>query len=283
MQRIDTAPGTLRRSQSDEAQPPAAKPVAPAVRDRAIDEYDHLHPLLVEFARRDPDDPRRRVLRDELLGELLPIVHHVASRYRNRGEPAADLEQVGTIGLMLALDRFDPERGHAFLSFAVPTITGEIRRHFRDRTWSMRVPRALKDLQGPVREAVVELSPKLGRAPRPSEIAAHLTVTTDLVIEALHAAHAHTADSLDAQTYSNGQPLAAHVGRLDTALDMVENRGALAAAFAQLSERERRILVLRFFDDMTQTQIGARLGISQMHVSRLLARALATLRGRIDA
>jgi len=126
-------------------------------------------------------------------GELLPMVHHIASRYRNRGEPAADLEQVGTIGLMLALDRFDPDRGHAFLSFAVPTITGEIRRHFRDRTWFMRVPRALKDLQGPVRDAVTTLSTKLGRGPRPTEIAAHLDVTTDLVIEALHAAHAHTA------------------------------------------------------------------------------------------
>jgi len=196
VQRVSDAPSRATGAAGGEARTAAQRPERVRNVRRPDDgdgEYDRLHPLLVEFARRGPTDPHRQALRDELLGELLPMVHHIASRYRNRGEPTADLEQVGTIGLMLALDRFDPDRGHAFLSFAVPTITGEIRRHFRDRTWFMRVPRALKDLQGPVRDAVTTLSTKLGRGPRPTEIAAHLDVTTDLVIEALHAAHAHTA------------------------------------------------------------------------------------------
>jgi RNA polymerase sigma-B factor len=247
----------------------------------AHDTYDHLTPLLYEFAALPPSDRRRRALRDELATGYLPVVQHIARRYRNRGEPIDDLEQVGAVGLLGALERFDPSHGVGFLSFAVPTITGEIRRHFRDRTWAMRVPRRLKDLQGPMGEAVGVLTTSLGRAPRPTEIAAHLDVPVAEIVDALAAQQAHTPDSLDAFTPAGD---AAHqLGTVDTALASAEYRHELRAALAELPDRERAIVVLRFFGDLTQSQIAERFGLSQMHVSRLLGQTLARLRARIDA
>lgn len=270
--------------------PPSVALVAPRtgeepVADHYVDEYRHLAPQLAEFAATDPDDPRRRVLRDELAAGFWPVVVHIARRYRDRGEPLADLEQIGAIGLLAALNRFDPDRGADFLSFAVPTITGEIRRHFRDRTWAMRVPRRLKDLQGPIREAVATLTTSLGRAPRPSEIAAHLDTTVEQVVDALGAGQAYSADSLDAIVGRTGSGLALGelLGAADDALTTAEYRGELRQALAELPERERTIVVLRFFGDLTQTQIAAQVGLSQMHVSRLLSQTLAVLRRRIDA
>ncbi|MCW2717423.1 MAG: polymerase, sigma 28 subunit, Sig subfamily [Pseudonocardia sp.] len=243
--------------------------------------YSHLAPILAQFAALSVEDPQRRVLRDRLATAFLPVVRHIALRYQGRGEPTADLEQAGAVGLLGALERFDPGYGKDFLSFAVPTITGSIRRHFRDRTWSMRVPRRLKDLQGTIRDATEVLSETLGRAPRPSEIAAHLQTSVDEVIDALNAAHAHTPDSLDVLLTSAGRPLGDRLGQVDTALDSVDYRVALRSALQELPDREREILILRFFDDMTQTQIATAVGISQMHVSRLLSRSLATLHERI--
>jgi RNA polymerase sigma-B factor len=245
--------------------------------------YGHLAPLLSELASLPPDDSRRAELREELVAGYLSVVRHIARRYAGRGEPLADLEQVGAIGLLNALDRFDPERGIDFLSYAIPTITGEMRRHFRDHTWSMRVPRPLKDLQGPIRQAVAALSNDLGRAPRPTEIAAQLGVAVELIIEALNAQQAYACDSLDKVVGDTGTTRGDLLSRVDESLATAEYRDALRKALDELPERERTILVLRFFGDMTQTQIATRVGLSQMHVSRLLTQILATLRADLEA
>jgi RNA polymerase sigma-B factor len=249
--------------------------------------YDHLAPLLAEFASLDRADPRRRTLRDELATAFMPVVRNIAGRYRGRGEPVDDLEQVGAIGLLNALERFDPERFHPeegfdFLSYAVPTITGEVRRHFRDRTWSMRMPRRLKELQGPVRRAVATLSSTLERAPRPREIAALLDIPLDDVIEALKAQTAYAADSLDALAGNRDVALGDLLGQVDAELETAEYREALHLALAELPERERTIVLLRFFGNLSQTQIAEQVGISQMHVSRQLSRTLAVLRQRLE-
>jgi RNA polymerase sigma-B factor len=249
---------------------------------RHTDNYDHFLPLLEEFAALDADDPRRRTLRERLVAGFLPVAQHIATRYRNRGEPLDDLEQVAAVGLLKAVDRYDPAHDRHFLSYAIPTITGEVQRHFRDKTWAVRVPRALKDLQGPVRQAVTELSRMLQRAPRPSEIAAHLGIGVEQVIEALQAHDAHSPTSFETPV-SDGNVLADTLGGWDAELEQAEYRHTLRPLLAGLPERERTILVLRFVENMTQTQIAAQVGISQMHVSRLLAQTLAQLRGKLDA
>ncbi len=249
---------------------------------RKPDSYEHLLPLLEEFAALGTDDPRRPVLRERLVAGFLPVAHHIAARYRNRGEPLDDLEQVGAVGLLKAVDRYDPAHERHFLSYAIPTITGEIQRHFRDQTWVIRVPRALKDLQGPVRQAVNELSAQLQRAPRPSEIAARLGIGVEQVIEALQAHDAYSPTSFETPV-NDGQVLSDTVGGWDAELEQAEYRHTLRPLLAGLPERERTILVLRFFENMTQTQIAARVGISQMHVSRLLAQTLVQLRRQLDA
>jgi RNA polymerase sigma-B factor len=245
--------------------------------------YGHLDPLLEEFASLAPDDLRRRVLRDELVAGFRPVVRNVAARYRGRGEPVTDLEQVGMIGLLKAVDRFDPTRSVNFLSYLVPTVTGEIRRYFRDRAWSMRVPRRLKDLQVPIREAAAVLSQELQRAPRPSEIADRLGIGLEDVLEGLQAQATYSASSLDALVSEPGSAPNELVGRADAELDKVEYRQALRQFLDELPDRERKILLLRFFGDLTQTQIASEMGISQMHVSRLLSQTLATLRRRFEA
>ena len=211
------------------------------------------------------------------------MVQHIARRFAGRGEPVDDLEQAGTVGLLNAVDRFEPDRGIDFLSYAVPTITGEVRRHFRDRTWSMRVPRRLKDLQSSINGAVGPLSQQLGRAPRPSEIAAHLGIATEEVVEGLDAQQAYRSSSLDELVSGADTALTETLGTADAELEKVEYRQTLAPLLDELPERERTILVLRFFGNMTQTQIADRVGISQMHVSRLLAQTVAILRRRMLA
>jgi RNA polymerase sigma-B factor len=244
-------------------------------------EYGHLEPLFAELARLGPGHPDRAALRSKLITGYLPVVRHIARRFAGRGEPVDDLEQAGTLGLLGAVDRFDPGHGSDFLSFAVPTITGEIRRHFRDRTWGMRVPRRLKDLQGTIAGAVGPLSQELGRAPRPSEIAVRLGLSVDEVLEGLDAQHAYRNASLDELVAGADVPLTDTLGSADAELEKVEYREVLAPLLAELPERERAILVLRFFGNQTQTQIADRVGVSQMHVSRLLARTLADLRAKM--
>ncbi len=244
-------------------------------------DYAHLAPLFEDFVALPPGHPERAALRAKLVTGYLPVVQHIARRFSGRGEPIDDLEQAGTVGLLGAVDRFDPARGVDFLSYAVPTITGEIRRHFRDRTWSMRVPRRLKDLQGSINGAVGPLSQELGRAPRPSEVAARLGVTTEEVVEGLDAQHAYRSSSLDELVAGADTPLTDTLGDVDAELDNVEYRETLAPLLDELPERERTILLLRFFGNLTQTQIADRVGISQMHVSRLLSQTLVQLRRRM--
>ena len=246
-------------------------------------DYAHLAPLFVEFAALPPGHPERVALRNKLVTGYLPVVQHIARRFGGRGEPVDDLEQAGTVGLLNAVDRFEPGRGIDFLSYAVPTITGEVRRHFRDRTWSMRVPRRLKDLQSSINGAVGPLSQELGRAPRPSEIAARLGIATEEVVEGLDAQQAYRSTSLDELVSGADTALTDTLGVADAELDKVDYRQTLAPLLDELPERERTILVLRFFGNMTQTQIADRVGISQMHVSRLLAQTLSQLRRRMLA
>jgi RNA polymerase sigma-B factor len=248
-------------------------------------QYSHLHPLLVHYAGLSEHDPARIRLREQLLTGYLPVAHHLAQRYARRGVPIDDLVQVATIGLINAVDRYDPAVGGGFLAYAVPTMRGELRRYFRDHTWSMRVPRRIKDLHVAVSRASTALSVELGRAPRPSEIAGRLDVPLDDVLEALQASEAYTSRSLDtAMAYEvDGQTkLGDLLGQADARLELVEYRHALRPMLAELPERERTILVLRFFGDMTQTQIAEQIGVSQMHVSRLLSQTLARLREQLS-
>lgn len=244
-------------------------------------EYDHLAPLFVELAELAEDDPRRATLRDKLVTEHLPLAEHIAQRFAGRGTPKEDLVQVATVGLIKAVDRFQPDRGSDFLSYAVPTVMGEVRRHFRDAVWSIRVPRKLKERYLAVAAASNTLSQSLGRAPRPSELAEYLGIDKEEVYQGLEAGRAYHASSLDEPLTSGdeaGTPLGDSIGDDDPDLADVETHAALQPLISELPERERRVLKLRFFDNMTQTQIAERIGVSQMHVSRLLSRILERLR-----
>lgn len=247
--------------------------------------YDHLTTLFVELAALDENDPKRADLREELVTGHLPLAEHIATRFSNRGVPREDLVQVATVGLINAVDRFQPDRGSDFLSFAVPTVMGEVRRHFRDASWSMRVPRRLKELNLSISAASAELSQRIGRAPTPSEIARHLGLSQEDVYEGLEAGNAYHSVSLDEalSADTDSDALADTLGEEDTALEGVEYHEALRPLIERLPDRERQILTLRFFRNMTQTQIAERVGISQMHVSRLLAKTLNRLRnGLLD-
>jgi RNA polymerase sigma-B factor len=246
----------------------------------ASDDYQHLTPLFQEFASLDEDDPRRSELRDRLVTGHLPLAEHIAQRFSGRGVAKEDLVQVARVGLINAVDRFDPARGSDFLSFAVPTVMGEVRRHFRDTGWVIRVPRRLKELHLSINNASTQLSQRLGRAPTPSEIAEHLGLTPEEVYEGLEAGNAYHSMSLDEVLSADTENLALGdtLGEEDAALAGVENHETLQPLVRQLPERERTILALRFVHNMTQTQIAERVGISQMHVSRLLARTLKKLR-----
>ena len=232
----------------------------------------------VMFAERaESGDP---AIREELVRMHLPLVEYLARRFRNRGEPLEDLVQVATIGLIKSVDRFDLERGVEFSTYATPTIVGEIKRHFRDKGWAIRVPRRLQELKLSLTKATSELSQRLGRAPTVAELAEHLGLAEEEILEGLESANAYSAVSLDAPDSGDEDSPAVSdsLGQVDDALEGVEYRESLKPLLEKLPPREKRILLLRFFGNMTQSQIAAELGISQMHVSRLLARTLAQLR-----
>ncbi|SDY44414.1 RNA polymerase sigma-B factor [Amycolatopsis xylanica] len=247
------------------------------------DEYAHCVPLLEELAALDADDPRRDAVRHQLVTEFLPVAEHIAYRFTGRGEPREDLLQVARIGLINAVDRFQPDRGSDFLSFAVPTIMGEVRRHFRDTGWAVRVPRRLKELHLSLSQGSSTLSQRLGRAPTPTELAEHLGLDVDEVREGLLAGNAYQTLSVDKPIFSDSETmsLADTLGEDDLDLVNVENHEALQPLLRELPARERSILVMRFFGNMTQTQIADKIGISQMHVSRLLSQTLDQLRGKL--
>ncbi|MER6349949.1 SigB/SigF/SigG family RNA polymerase sigma factor [Streptomyces sp. NPDC001595] len=227
-----------------------------------------------------PDGPERDAVRDELVTAWLPMAHRIAGRFRDRGEAVEDLRQVAALGLVKAIDRYDPERG-AFESYAVPTITGEVKRHFRDRMWALRVPRRVQELRNKVRVARRELAQAPGtREPTVAEIAAHTGLTEEEVGAGLEALESFSTLSLDAELSGDedGYSLADTLGAPDSSYDIVVDRESAKECLRNLPERERAILYMRFFEDMTQSRIADRLGISQMHVSRLISRSCARVR-----
>ncbi|MEA2387181.1 MAG: polymerase sigma-B factor [Thermoleophilaceae bacterium] len=218
--------------------------------------------------------------RERLVERFLPLARQLARRYGAAGEPLDDLTQVASLGLVKAIDRYELDRGTAFSSFAVPTILGEIKRHFRDTGWTLRVPRAIQERRMQVNRAIPALTAGLGRSPTTAEIAEHIDATSEEVVEAIEAAVAYEPVSLDTSPGSDEEDdtWASSVGAEDPAYDIVEYGATLEPALKVLTPRERLILHLRFVEDMTQSQIAEKVGISQMHVSRLIRKALETMR-----
>ncbi len=265
-------PGDLAEG-GDLAEPPPRMQHGPRERNRARDLFEQL-------SRLPADDADRLRIRSELVELHLPLVEYLARRFRNRGEWLDDLTQVATIGLIKSIDRFDLDRGVEFSTYATPTIVGEIKRHFRDKGWAVRVPRRLQELKLALAKAISELAQNLGRAPTVAELAEHLQMSEEEVLEGLESANAYSTVSLDAPDSGDedAPAVSESLGMVDDALEGVEYRESLKPLLEQLPPREKRILLLRFFGNMTQSQIATELGISQMHVSRLLARTLAQLR-----
>ncbi|MEG8278195.1 RNA polymerase sigma factor SigF [Streptomyces sp. AHA2] len=231
-----------------------------------------------------PAGPERDALRDAVVEAWLPMADRLAGRFRSRGESYEDLRQVAALGLVKAVDRYDPARGTAFESYAVPTVTGEIKRHFRDHMWTLHVPRRVQELRNRVRFATRELSQTSpGHRPTVAEIAAHTGMSEEDVRAGQEALESFTALSLDAELpgSDDGYSLGDALGTSDPALETVVDREAVKARLAALPERERAILYMRFFGDMTQSRIAEELGISQMHVSRLLSRCCGRVREQV--
>ncbi len=222
--------------------------------------------------------------RDELVHRFMPLARRLAGRYRHTGEPQDDLEQVAYVGLIKAIDRYDPDLG-PFVRYAVPNVLGELKRHFRDKGWGIHVPRSLQERFLKINEAVDVLSGRLGRSPSPRDIAAHVGMTLEEVLEALDAASAYTPVALDAP--HPGDPdgdrtLGDNLGSEDQRYELVELGNTVAPAVRALPERELAILRMRFIEDLTQSEIAERVGVSQMHVSRLLRRSLDRLGAAAD-
>lgn len=223
--------------------------------------------------------------RDQLIVSHLNLVRFLASKFKNRGEPLDDLVQVGTIGLIKAIDRFDPERGLEFTTYATPTILGEIKRHFRDKGWSIRVPRRLQELSAKVNQATEELTVELQRSPSVEEIAAKLGVSAEEILEAMESSGAYTSVSLEAGGTSEDDEAPALIDRLgsvDEDLDASDDRMVIDDAIRDFSPREQEIVRMRFIDGLTQVEIAKRLGVSQVQVSRLLRRTLRKIQDKID-
>ncbi|MBT1094696.1 SigB/SigF/SigG family RNA polymerase sigma factor [Streptomyces sp. Tu102] len=232
-----------------------------------------------------PEGPERKVLKDELIQAWLPMAERIAVRFKGRGESLEDLYQVAALGLVKAVDHYDPARGHAFEAYAVPTITGEIKRHFRDHMWTLHVPRRVQDLRNRVRSSSKELSQQTsGRAPTIPEIAEHAQLSEDEVRTGMEALDCFSALSLEAEMPgTDGYALGDAIGGPDPAYEIVVDRVSVTPCLQRLPERERTILYLRFFRGMTQSRIACQLGISQMHVSRLLSGCFAHLREELLA
>ncbi|AKH86790.1 RNA polymerase sigma factor [Streptomyces sp. CNQ-509] len=242
--------------------------------------------LFAELTALEPGTPEHTRVRTALIEANLPLVRYAAARFRSRNEPMEDVLQVGTIGLIHAIDRFDPARGVQFPTFAMPTVIGEIKRYFRDNVRTVHVPRRLHELWAQVSGATEDLTVRHGRAPTTAEIAAHLKIGEEEVRACREAGRSYYATSLEAAQEGDGMPgLLDRLGYEDPALAGVEHRDLVRHLLVQLPEREQRILMLRYYRNMTQSQISAELGLSQMHVSRLLSRSFARLRSanRIDS
>ncbi|MFG2990018.1 RNA polymerase sigma factor SigF [Streptomyces sp. NPDC048257] len=291
--------GPMSENQQEQPQPsqpteaaataPVPAPVVPAapvfpVTHALPDPRDRsgARALFIELRALPDGSVEKAELRNRLVRMHLPLVEHLARRFRNRGEPLDDLTQVATIGLIKSVDRFDPDRGVEFSTYATPTVVGEIKRHFRDKGWAVRVPRRLQELRLSLTTATAELSQQHGRSPTVHELAERLGISEEEVLEGLESANAYSTLSLDVPDTDDESPAVADtLGSEDEALEGVEYRESLKPLLEGLPPREKRILLLRFFGNMTQSQIAQEVGISQMHVSRLLARTLAQLREKL--
>lgn len=241
---------------------------------------ENLHEKFEQYAR-----TQDVALRDELVSAYLGLAEYLARRFANRGEPLDDLVQVASLGLIKAVSRFDPHRGVEFSTYATHTIVGELKRHFRDKGWAVRAPRRMQELYLRLGKVVATLGQELGRSPTIAELAAEVEVSEEEVLEALEAGQAYRFASLDAPAGADaeGESLGARMGDDDPGLEDAERRATLSPLLATLPQREQLILRFRFFDGLTQSEIAERLGISQMHVSRLLARSVAQLRAAAES
>lgn len=243
-------------------------------------EYTDVPDMVRQLRALDKDSAAFGRRREAIIKRLLPLADHVARRFKCRGEPQDDLFQVACVGLINAVNRFNPDAGSDFLSFAVPTVMGEVRRHFRDNGWAVKVPRRLKELRAQLGGARAELTQQNGRAPTATELADYLDVDRELVVEATIADAGYSASSIDVRTDADDESptICGTLGGPDAALNKVIDVETVRPLIAALPERERKVLALRFVGDMTQAEIAQRMGYSQMHISRLLVRILNTLR-----
>jgi RNA polymerase sigma-B factor len=262
---------------------PMQSTYAPTTRSAAADRtpgysVKQLRQMLFHHFSRTKDP----AIREQLVFEYVGLVRHLASRFAKRAGTLEDLVQVGMIGLINAIDRFDPARGFDFTSFAVPTVVGEIKRHFRDKSWAMRVPRRLKDLNVRIGRTVEDLTVSLGRPPTHADLAQRLGVTVEEIIEAQESSRAYVLQSLDADAETSDRPrqttVGDHVGDEDRDLALLLDKTILKDASRRLESRERVVVYLRFFANLSQSEVGRRLGCTQMHVSRLQRRALEKMR-----
>ncbi|NNH71369.1 RNA polymerase sigma factor SigF [Nocardia uniformis] len=262
--------------------PSTTTPTRPRYARGGNDSYDNIEPSFARLAALDPTDPHRIALREELIGRCLPLAEHIARKFAQRGENAEDLLQCARVGVVLAVDRFDPDYGAPFLAFAVPTIMGEVRRHFRDFTWAVRIPRRLKEIHQAIGPAVDLLCQQLGRMPTATEIADELGIDRVEVTRALVARNAYRTCSLEEPVGNDADsaPISVRdsLGADEPDYGVIEDRLTVRPLIKALAEREREVLILRFFESQRQIDIAERLGVSQMQVSRVLARTLNALR-----
>ncbi|WP_374207237.1 RNA polymerase sigma factor SigF [Streptomyces sp. APSN-46.1] len=273
-------------AQHDAPQEPPPAPAPQRPQSRGADTRALTQVLFGQLKGLQPGTGEHHRVRGALIEANLPLVRYAAARFRSRNEPMEDVIQVGTIGLINAIDRFDPDRGVQFPTFAMPTVVGEIKRYFRDNVRTVHVPRRLHELWVQVNAATEDLTTLHGRTPTTAEIAERLRITEDEVLSCIEAGRSYHATSLEAAQEGDGLPgLLDRLGYEDPELAGVEHRDLVRHLLVQLPEREQRILLLRYYNNLTQSQISAELGVSQMHVSRLLARSFARLRSanRIEA
>ncbi|MDM4142886.1 MULTISPECIES: SigB/SigF/SigG family RNA polymerase sigma factor [Mycobacterium] len=264
----------------------ATRPARTPRTTKSDDSYDDVVEMFLALQQLPVESHQYAHQRERIVSRCLPLADHVASHFARRGEGLEDLIQVARLGLMNAVNRFDPAKGPSFIGFAVPTMMGEVRRYFRDYSWGMRVPRRLRELHVQISRTTADLSQQLGRAPTAGELSQALEVPREEIVECLVAGDAYRLDSLDAPlgADSSGTPrsVADSVGDIDPQIEHITNREALRVLVATLPERERDVLRMRFFDSMTQSQIAERIGVSQMQVSRILANTLSCLRDRLE-
>lgn len=259
-----------------------ARPTPPP---RYGDEYEDVPAMFVAMRKLPAESHQHRVARDRIAARCLPMADHVARHFNNRGEALEDLTQVARVGLLNAINRYDADKGSNFVAFAIPTMMGEVRRHFRDHGWTMHVPRRIRDLHVQISRARTYLTQELDRAPTAGELAASLGVDHEQIVECLVAADAYQLRSIDAPVESDDQRprmVADTFGQVDDGIERVLDRTAVRPLLEALPEVERQVLYLRFFESKTQSQIAAQIGTSQMQVSRILSRTLAKLREELE-